>query len=615
MKNFGSAFSDNLVSSGKSHSRKLSDHPPWWVGSGRALVFATLLCIGFFILGFRLFHLTMVEGVELRNRSDTNRTRVLVRHAPRGLFFDRTGKPLVANIPRYRLLKPCQGEKLNECVEYLTKEEGDRVVKKGLPAGEFLEVDYFRQYLYGESLSHGIGYTGELSQEELASDFYQSRNYTLGDRVGRMGAEEVFNERLRGRDGQEYVEVNAEGKLLRSLGRQEELAGEDISLSLDVVVSQAAAEAFPQGEKGAIIVSRPKTGEILAIYSSPAFSPNAFSRGMTTEQYEALTTDEDLPMFNRAIGGVYPPGSTFKLITVLAALEEGAIDADTVVEDTGIIRIGPFTFPNWYYNQYGKTDGNVDLVKALQRSNDIFFYKTGEWLGISKLVVWARRFGIGAPLGIELSGEVGGLMPDPSWKKQHFNTSADREARNDEWYLGDTYHVAIGQGYMLTTPLSVNAWTNSVANGGKLCRPTIEKISQGECVDLHIAKTHVDLVVDGMVAACATGGTGWPLFDFSVAKASDAVETSDALTRMHIPIACKTGTAEFGDPDEKTHAWFTAFAPLPAEALAKAGVPVDENVISGEPEISITVLVEGAGEGSDVAAPVAKKILETWFTR
>lgn len=614
MVKLGSAFSDNLVSSGRSQARRRGDDAPWWAGAGRALVFATSLCIGFFVLAFRLFDLTVVKGNELRIRSDTNRTRVLTRHAPRGIFLDRTGRPLVSNIPRYRLLRPCDAASSGECVEFLTKEEGDRLSQDGLPAGEFLEVDYMRQYLYPAALAHVIGYTGELSQEELESEFYRSRNYVAGDRVGRMGTEEVYNERLRGRDGQEYVEVDAAGMLLRSLGRQEELSGEDITLSLDIVVSRAAADAFPPGEKGAVIVSKPDTGEILAMYSSPGFSPNAYARGLSLEDYDALINNPDLPMFNRAIGGAYPPGSTFKIVTALAALEEGAITPDTIVEDTGIIRIGPFTFPNWYYNKYGKTDGNVDVVKALQRSNDIYFYKTGEWLGISKLAAWARKFGIGTPLGIELSGEAGGLMPDPAWKNNHFSTPADREARNNEWYLGDTYHVSIGQGYLLTTPLSVLVWTNSIANDGTICTPTIEKVTAGglggnaaSCRPLGVRPEHLDVVTEGMVAACASGGTGWPLFGFSVREASDSAA-------IQVPIACKTGTAEFGDPKDHTHAWFAAYAPIP-DRFVPGEIRQTESYISGKPEISVTVLVEGAGEGSDIAAPVAKKIFEAWFTR
>lgn len=625
MVTLGSAFSDNLVSESKLRSRQKSDTLPWWAGAGRALMFVTILCVGFFILFWRLFDLSVVHGREYRKLSDTNRTRGLTRHAPRGILRDRTGKPLVTNTPQYRLMKPCVSEGAAECISFLSQEEGDLLVRMGsLPAGQFVEVDYVRRYPFDAALAHVVGYTGELSAEELASEYYRSRNYGLGDRVGRMGAEEVFNERLRGRDGRELVETDASGKILRTLGRYEEIPGEDITLSLDALLSKAAADAFPAGEKGAVIVTKPSTGEVLAMYSSPGFSPDAFSTGISQSAYTSLMNNPDLPMFNRVIGGVYPPGSTFKLVTSIAGLEEGAFTETTTVEDTGVVTIGPYSFPNWYFLQYGKTEGNVNVVKALQRSNDIFFYKAGEWIGITKLVTWAHKVGIGKPTGIELSGEVGGLMPDPEWKKKRFDTEADKAAHNDEWYLGDTYHISIGQGYLLTTPIAVNIWTNVVANGGKLCRPTLRKISTGyrqgtDCRDLGIRKDTIKTVTEGMEQACATGGTGWPLFDFAVKKAgmgsADMPESSSsAATKIQVPVACKTGTAEFGDLKNRTHAWFTAFAPIPEQFIPDE-VKVGENYIDGNPEISVTVLVEGAGEGSTVAAPIARKIFEEWFSR
>ncbi len=652
----GKAFSDSLIVEQKRIRHVSVDKPDsWWLGRGRALFFASGFLVAFFILVWRLFELTVVQGRSMRALADNNRTRDLVRHAPRGNLLDRTGKPLTTNIPEYRLTKPCEREKEIElCIQRLSQEEGEQLAKEGLPDGWYLEQDYLRQYPYGEALAHAVGYVGEITESELNDDYYALRNYHPGDRLGRMGAEAVLEERLRGRDGRELVEVDAKGKIIRSLGRQEEAPGEDVSLSLDAGISQAAAKAFPAGLKGAVVVTKPLTGEILALFSSPSFSPNAFSFSMTTSQYQLLVDNPDTPMFNRVIGGVYPPGSTFKIVTAVAALEEKAITPETTVEDIGVITIGPFTFPNWYFIQYGKTEGMVSLVRAIQRSNDIFFYKTGEWLGITKLAEWAKKFGIGKTLGIELSGEAAGLMPDPGWKNANFTTRADLEGRNNEWYLGDTYHVAIGQGYLLTTPLQVNAWTNVIANNGKLCKPTIKKAisdkreAKSNCKDLNIKKETIELITEGMRRACDTGGTGWPLFGFSVIPASHeaagqapaGIQPSDDPTgsrvgarddnsKVSIPVACKTGTAEFGDPNDRTHAWFTVFGPIPVPDTGNQAVKLDhafepdtgnqsikrDQIISGEPEISITVLVEGAGEGSSVAAPIAKKILEEWFGR
>ncbi|HUD19883.1 MAG TPA: penicillin-binding transpeptidase domain-containing protein [Patescibacteria group bacterium] len=642
----GKAFSDSVEEEHNLIMRKTSDdEPSWWLGMGRVLLFISILCIAFFILLWRLFDLTIVQGHHFRVLADDNRTKELVRHAPRGLLLDRTGKPLVTNIPYYRLLKPCSGTTDIDCVTPVSREEGDALAKKGLPAGTFLEVDYRRDYLMPEALSHVIGYTGELTPGELTDEYYKLRDYRAGDRIGRAGAEAVFEDRLRGRDGKELVEVDAHGKAVRSLGRDPEIPGEDITLSIDAKLQQVAMDAFPKGEKGAIIVTNPSTGEVLAMYSSPTYDLNTFSNGLSESEYTQLVDNPDQPMFNRAIGGVYPPGSTFKMILSVAALEEGAVTKDTTIGDTGVITIGPFTFSNWFFTQYGKTDGIVNIVKALQRSNDIFFYKVGELLGISKLSLWARKMGLGKPLGIELAGEASGLVPDPAWKKTQFTTPQDLAAHNDEWYLGDTYHVAIGQGYLLVTPLQVSAWTNIIADNGLLCQPTIEKVAgpflfgRGiHCSDVGIKKETIDLVTQGMYEACQTGGTGWPLFNFGIHShvipagagiqssvnsvgspvgAGDDKSATSSASFTSIPVACKTGTAEFGDASNKTHAWFTAFAPVPAKYVdtsQNAAAP-NTSTLTGTPQISVTVLVEGAGEGSNVAAPIAKKIFEEWFGR
>lgn len=644
----GKAFWDSLVVEQWAKTRIPHDSKAsWWLGSGRALFFATILLLSLFVLLWRLFDLTVIRGHEFRVLADGNRTRELIRHAPRGILRDRTGKPLVENIKSYRLLWACENSSHDSCTSRLSESEAEQLEKSGLPKGSFLEVDYSRRYSDGQSIAHVIGYTGELSEAELADQYYILRHYRRGDRVGRIGAEAVYEEKLRGHDGRELVEIDAQGHIMRTLGRESEVPGEDVTLSIDAGLSYVVRTVYPQEERGAVIVTKPSTGEVLALYSSPTFEPNKFSLGMSKEEYASLLNNPQRPLFSRPLGGVYPPGSTFKIVTALAGLEEGAITKDTTVEDIGVLKIGPFEFPNWYFLQYGKTEGIVDIVKAIQRSNDIYFYKVGEWLGITKLATWARMVGLGKPLGIELAGEAAGLVPDPSWKESAFTTSVDRLQRNNLWYLGDTYHMAIGQGYLLVTPLQVNTWTNVIANGGKLCRPTIEKIQNSKfsakggsasgrkiqnCKDLNIKKETINLIQQGMEKACATGGTGWPLFEFSVKSSIEKRETSNknnvsspsgipdsrnSTLVTRIPVACKTGTAEYGDPDNKTHAWFTTFAPVTDhESVGTRQVlSPNEKILTGDPELSITVLVEGAGEGSNVAAPIAKKILEEWFRR
>ncbi|OGG11788.1 hypothetical protein A2Z00_01820 [Candidatus Gottesmanbacteria bacterium RBG_13_45_10] len=621
----GKAFSDSVIIEHTAAAHVGDGTASWWLGWGRVLLFTTLLSVLFFILVWRLFDLTMIEGHHYRALADGNRTRELIRHAPRGLLLDRKGKPLVTNIPSYRLLRPCDKNQHEDCITQISQDQGNALTKKGLPPGTFLEVDYERQYTYPVATSHVVGYAGELTEGELADAYYKLHDYRRGDRVGRTAAEAVFEDRLRGRDGKELVEVDAQGVILRTLGRDKELPGENITLSIDADLQQAVYEDFPKSAKGAVIVSKPGTGEILALYSSPSFNLDAFSKGLSEEAYDALVNDPDRPLFDRAIGGTYPPGSTYKIVTAIAALEEGAVRGPTIIDDVGVLKIGPFSFPNWYFKQYGKTEGPVDIVKAIQRSNDIYFYKAGEWLGISKLVSWSRKMGLGKPFGIELAGEAGGIMPDPQWKAQLFSSAKDKELQNDQWYLGDTYHVGIGQGYLLVTPLQVNTWTNIVASGGKQCKPTIKKASpyvtgKDNCKDLGLKKETIDLITEGMKRACETGGTGYPLFNFAMkdlggklTPIANVSTPSGALTQ--IPVACKTGTAEYGDPDNNTHAWFTAFAPLRSIDSGNQSIKQDQNIITGDPEISVTVLVEGGGEGSTIAAPIAKKIFETWFSR
>jgi penicillin-binding protein 2 len=321
---------------------------------------------------------------------------------------------------------------------------------------------------------------------------------------------------------------------------------------------------------GAVVATEPKNGQVLVLISSPSFNPN----DITPENL----TDVTLPFFNRAVGGVYPPGSTFKIVTAVAGLEEGKIDKNTTFTDLGEIRVGDYSYKNWYFTQYGKTEGTINLVRAIKRSTDTFFYKVGEWVGPTRLANWAQSFGLGKKSGIDLPGEVGGLVPSPEWK----------EEKGDRWFLGNTYHFAIGQGDILTTPLQVNVMTSVIANGGKLCQPTIAQntsdggpkgLLRGEinCQDLKLKAETLSLVKEGMKEACSPGGTAFPFFDFSP------------------QVACKTGTAEFGDLAGKTHAWLTSFSPV------------------DNPQIVVTALVEKGGEGSYVAAPVVKKVMEAWF--
>ncbi len=544
----------------------------------RYLPFYLLLIFSFWFLTIRLIDLTVVRGGYFRDLSEGNRIQEKFIRAPRGIIYDRHHQVLVRNTPVY---KKCDaGNKagaISNCQVISREEALEMETQGGTEAGRLI-TDLKREYPWGGVLAHVLGYIGEVNDKELGDKNLKSLDYKMGDLKGRTGIEEQYEEILRGIDGKELIEVDAAGSKLKTLGKIEPVVGQALDLTIDLDLQKVAAQAL-EGKTGAVVVSQPQTGEILALYSSPTFDPNEISQ-KTLEDWQK-------PMFDRSISGLYPPGSIFKIITATAGLETGKINKETQVEDTGVITIGPYQYPNWFWLQYGKTDGLLNIVTALKRSNDIYFYKVGEWVGVKKLAEWAGKMGVGKILGIDLPGEVAGVMPTPEWRQK---------TRGDEWYLGDTYHLAIGQGDLQVTPLQANSWTNVIANGGKLCRPTLVK--NQDCKDLGLKKETISLIKEGMREACSTGGTGWPLFDFKVKD-------------KQIETACKTGTAEYGDPQNKTHAWFTVFAPVPASDSGNQHIKVDQEL----PEISVTVLVEGGGEGSNVAAPIAKKILEEWFGR
>jgi len=548
----------------------------------RIYIFYGLLALGFLLLVGRLFELQIIFGAKNKTLAEGNRIKKIVNPAPRGMIYDWTGKELVRNVPVYRLGSvKCEvgGEK--ECFKTILREEALRMEARG--ETENLRVDIGRDYLYGEALAHVLGYLGEATEEEV-----KSGKYRMGDLVGRMGVEEEYDEVLRGKDGGELIEVDAQGQKIREIGKIQPSPGEDIYLSLDAELSKVAWEAL-EGRAGAVVATEAKTGQALILVSSPSFDPNMGSGEVRSEKWEKALNDPQKPFFNRAIGGAYPPGSTFKVVTAVAGIEEGKVDENTIYEDTGEIRVGEYVYKNWYFAQYGKTEGRINLVRAIKRSTDTFFYKVGEWVGATKLAQWARAFGLGKKTGIDIPGEVGGLVPSPEWKEK---------TKGERWFLGNTYHFAIGQADLLTTPLQINMMTSVIANEGRLCKPSVVQIPNSkfqipnECQDLKLKTETLRLVREGMKEACSPGGTAFPFFEFGIKK--------DEGEFKRIEVACKTGTAEFGDPAGRTHAWLTGFAPVDSA--------------TAEPEIVATALVEGGGEGSYVAAPIVKKVMEAWFS-
>ncbi len=601
----GFAFPD-FVRSERRSSRNYEE------GSGKRsmrvflLPFALIFLIGLLVI--RLLSVTLFQGKYYTNLSNSNRVRTTVIHAPRGIIFDRNGTPLVFNIPGFR--QEQHGSSDQAKIVLLANEEATEKIARG---EKNIEVDNLRQYPYKDAFAHVLGYIGQITKEEL--DAPTLRTYNSGDIVGKTGIEQQYEEQLRGQDGKELLEVDAMGKEMRTLGKQDPVAGRNITTTLDAKLQQTAYKAMRDIKKGAVVVSTPQ-GEIVALVSKPSFDPNVFTLGKTykvasdsayTQISQVLLDGDNQPLLDRAISGTYPPGSTFKLVVAAAGLESGAIDEHFIVNDTGTLHLGEFSFGSWYFLQYGRTDGELNVVSAIKRSNDIFFYKTAEAVGVNRLATMAKKFGLGQKLGIDIAGEATGVVPDDSWKKKVIG---------EQWYLGDTYHYGIGQGYLLTTPLQVNGWTQAIANGGMLYQPRLLKNTTNTTnttnkpirTNILSQKTH-ELIHEGMIESCSTGGVAWSLFDFKVKNAKLPIDGKNFLAVLEattsaslkdyrrVSVACKTGTAQHGTEETMPHAWITLFAP------------------AYDPQIVVTVLAESSGEGSNVAAPVAKKILEEWFTR
>jgi len=518
---------------------------PWFIWFLKGLII-----FGFLIMIGRLLDLQVVRGAYYKSLAEDNRVRRIPILAMRGSIFARDGETLVTS----------------------TKKAEDEVSYKD---SKDIIVNWSREYKGGFTFGHVLGYLGFVKEDEVGKargDCIDRGTRKSGSFVGRTGLEESYDCALSGVDGEELVEVDAMGERIRTLGRKEPVKGQDLRTTLDLGLQKKVSELM-KDKKGAVVALKPN-GEVLSLFSSPSYDPSIFVTKEKQNEVGKILTDPNLPLFNRAIGGLYHPGSIYKPIIALAALEEGSIDEHYTYDDTGRIVIdtnyGNFIYNNWYYTQYGGKEGQVDVTKALARSTDTFFYEVGSLLGVDKIDAWSHTFGLDEKTGIDVSGEIPGLVPSPDWKKR---------VKNENWFLGNTYHMSIGQGDLSITPLEITSAISAIASGGEWCKPQL--VGGTECHKIPVEPKNIDIVKQGMIKACEPGGTAYPFFDFTLPDDGGH-------------IACKTGTAQI-DTGNDTHAWFTIFAP------------------SENPEIILTVLVEKGGEGSKVAAPIAREIFNYWF--
>lgn len=574
---------------------------------------ALLVVVAFSFLLLRFWYLQVLEGRYYATLSINNRLRLRSVGAPRGFILDRFGAVMVENRPSFDVyVVPADVPDLDEASEAIgavLKQKPGEVVTKirtgqahpyqpvllargvddrtmvaleerkmNLP-GVSLRVQPMRSYPDGDLAAHLLGYVSEVNQEQLLQEAY--RDFYPGDTVGQAGVERLFDAFVRGIDGQEQIEVDARGRLVRLLDRLEPQSGFNLVVTLDKKLQMAAEKAFA-GKRGAVVAMNPQNGEILVWVSRPSFDPNLFAERLTQESWQEMIASPTHPLQNRPLQAQYPPGSIFKLVVMAAALESGAVTPGTTFYCPGYFKLGRATFDDWKEGGHGRQD----LMQAITNSCNVYFYQAALKTGIDPIARVARELGLGQKTQIELGDEAAGLVPTPSWKQK---------VLGEPWYPGDTVITGIGQGMILVTPLQVATMVAAIANGGTLYRPWMVKRVEswrGEVVAAYgpevvrkvpLRPRTLELLREGMLRVVEEG-------------------TGKSVRIAGIQVAGKTGTAQVvrkdaGSSEEiKDHAWFVAFAPY------------------ADPEIAIAVVAENAGLGSVGAGPVVRAILEAAFS-
>lgn len=582
-----------------------------------------LVAVSFLALLLRILYLQVLKGTDFMGLSENNRVRLVSLPSYRGEITDRNGMTLASIRPSFNLhITPEDVQDLDETLNIL-KEKIDFDIQKvkndirqsqpfldvlikadiqrdqvafveennRLLGGIHLKVEPLRDYHYGELASHTLGYLGEINKDKLIKG---EAGYRMGDIVGKEGIEFLFEQDMQGKKGYKEVEVDVSGRELAVLRKSPPQSGNHVQLTLDLriqmVVEQLMAGTEETPINGSAVVIKVQTGEVLAITSKPSFDPNLFSAGISAEEWRKLISNIEHPLQNKAIDGQYPPGSIYKIVAAYAALEEEVVNPEDTVFCPGYYRLGRRLYRCWRRGGHG----SVDLHDALVQSCDVYFYTVGHKLGIDTLGRYAKMLGMGSLTRVNLIGEKPGLVPTKDWKLK---------ARREEWLAGETISASIGQGFNLVTPIQQARLLATVANGGVVLKPylvrrikdkdgrvikeifpSIEKRLESRPDTLSIIRKGLFGVVN------EKRGTGW------------------RARLKQITVAGKTGTAQVvrlkkdpkSEEDEeipykhRDHAWFVGYAPY-------------EN-----PEIAVAVIVEHGGHGGSAAAPIVRKIIETY---
>ena len=578
------------------------------------------------IIFTRLFYLMVIESDDYRLRSANNTIRTQSLPASRGLIFDRNGDILASNQPVFQLeMIPEQVPDINKTLENLTEiglisknniDEIKKRIQRNLQFKSIVlkrnlddkEVAIFannrinfkgidiksrlsRYYPKGEAFAHTLGYVGSISSADYSR--FDPSFYTGKEQIGKTSIERNFEPYLRGQPGIQKLLVNVRGRVMETIGQDAFQPGNNLTLTIDSDLQEVAYKAM-EGQKGAVVILDAANGEILVMVSTPSFDPNQLSLGITQNEFNAFTRNKDKPLFNRAIAGQYPPGSTIKPMLALGALEMGIVEPELYMPCEG-----KFLLPNYSrpFNDWA-THGSVNVVRAIQASCDVYFYEVANEMGIEKMSLFLKKFNLGSPTEIDIDPEKNGVVPNSEWKRNNFSS---RE--NQSWYQGETIIAGIGQGYMLATPLQLAVATAIVANRGIAHKPhllkAIENTKTGEFQYIEsekinhledIKEENWDLVHQGMIAVVnERRGTAYGVFP------------------DNSPIAGKTGSSQVFSidrssdkevpPELRDHGLFVGYTPL------------------DKPEIIVSIIVENGGGGRVSAAPVAEKIFNSYIGR
>jgi penicillin-binding protein 2 len=582
--------------------------------SKKIFIFIQVLTV-FLLLNF--WKIQVLDHKKYWEKSEANRTRKIVLLAQRGLIKDRGGTILADNKASFKVSiirencedydKSCRKiSRLLMIEEDVLKERIKRyesfpvfkpiVIKENLSFEEvaviearklefpelFLQAEPKRFYPFGNLAAHALGYIQELSGEEIKNGLYKQRR--LGDLIGKTGVEKVYESTLVGTDGESLEIVDSMGRSKGEIAKREPEKGQNIILTLDYALQEKAEEVL-EGREGAVVVMDPQTGEILALASYPTFDPNKFIDRFTPEEWLDLINSSEFPLENRTVRGQYAPGSIFKLVIDLGALELGLVDEETVFTCKGEIEIYNEPFKCWIE----KGHGEMNLIQGIRNSCNIYHYQVAKKMGIDEISRYAKMLGFGARTGIDLPGEKAGLVPNPQWK---------REVRKKRWQAGETISVGIGQGPLMVTPLQVALYTSIIANRGRKVTPHLlnsqslagkRLFSEKDAVDIELST--FETVIQGMWEVVNKGGTGWAAnvkgFDICGKTGSTQLISTEKDKEKKVE-------EEEEEEEAKTHSWFTGFAPR------------------DNPKIVVTVIIEYGGMGGATAAPIARKLFNSY---